>query len=92
MERWMKNIKTLYHFLVKPPKTLKSESERHEQMLSYLRNLIQINDIECVYAVSDFFNVGNNEFESISEISEIEAQGKSRISNSKVIPHVIELL
>lgn len=68
----MHNIKITFNFLEMPQKVyFGSESLRHTKLASYLQNLVDIRGVGRIYAVNDFFNVGNNDRERLSDTSEI---------------------
>lgn len=69
----MSNIKITFTFLEMPQKVyFGSESLRHDKLAKYLQNLVDIKNLENIYAVNAFFNIGNNEQERLSGTSEIE--------------------
>lgn len=57
----MNNIRTTFNFLVLPDKVyFGSEALRHERLVKYLQNLVDIKGIGRVYEVNMFFNARGN--------------------------------
>ena len=57
----MNNIKITYKSIELPEKHLfKSEAIRHDKLLQYLKNVIEIRDVFKIYELGVFFNIASD--------------------------------
>ena len=57
----MNNVKICYKAIELPEKHLyKSESNRHEKLLTYLRNVVGIREVDKVYELGVFLNMASD--------------------------------
>jgi uncharacterized Fe-S center protein len=88
----MNNIRTTFSFLVVPDKVyFGSEASRHEKLVKYIQNLVDIRGIGRVFEVNKFFNVRGHQNERMIESSDSESQRVKKSNRRMLDQGMIEM-